>query len=248
MDWVDYWNGKPTIYVSARHQDAHDFDIAFTVIRFIRHAGSRVLDFGCGDATRARLVANRCAELLLWDAAPSVRKRLAERYGEREKITVLTPEALAALEPNSIDLITVISVVQYLEHDALTKVLDHCRRLLSQDGVLIIADIIPPKVGMIQDAWQFLRFAYQEGFALSATMGLIRTALSDYYAVRSRLSLRTYSEAQFIALLAATGFAARRLKRNLGHNQLRMAFESRPSSDGDGVRAATAGTATGPRA
>lgn len=231
MNWVDYWNGKPTIYVSDRHQEAHDIDIAFSVTRFIQKRDARVLDFGCGNATRAQLVANRCSHLLLWDAADAVRRRLSERYRMNDKITVLTPEALAELEPKSLDLITIISVIQYLDYDDLAQVLRQCRYLLADGGSLVIADVIPPNIAIVHDAWQLLRFGYQEGFLLSAALGMARTALSDYASVRSRLRLKKYSESEFVAHLSRHGFAVRRLDRNLGHNRHRMAFEARPADE-----------------
>ena len=209
MNWIDYWNGAPTIYVSERHQHAHDFDVAFSVIPFIREPGLRVLDFGCGDATRAQFIAGRCEELLLWDAADSVRRRLLARYGGSSKISVLDPAGLASLEPRSVDLITIISVVQYLDDDALTEVLAHCDRLLSDDGRLVIADVIPPDNGMVDDAWQLASFAFREGFLLSALLGMVRTAFSDYASLRARLRLKTYADTDFKALLARNGFAAR---------------------------------------
>ena len=53
---------------------------------------------------------------------------------------------------------------------------------------------------------------------------LVRTALSDYRKIRSQLGLTHYEEAEMLALLEKAGFTARRLDKNLGHNQARMAF------------------------
>jgi ubiquinone/menaquinone biosynthesis C-methylase UbiE len=228
MNWVDYWNGKPTIYVSRRHQEAHDTDIAESLVRFIGHPDARVLDFGCGDATGADFVANRCAKLYLWDAAESVRNRLSERYAANATISVLSPDALSALEPNSIDLITIVSVVQYLEPNTLAQIFTDCRRLLSWRGKLVIADVIPPDIGIVHDTWQLMRFAYDEGFASAAALGLAKTAMSDYMSLRSKLSLKKYSAADFVSMLAAHGFEAQQLDKNIGHNQLRKAYVAKP--------------------
>lgn len=234
MNWVDYWNGKPTIYVSARHQQAHDAVVAACIAPFVVDASGCVLDFGCGDATRAHLVAERCAKLLLWDAAPSVRQRLSERYAGHGKITVLSPDGLAGIEAGSIDLITVISVIQYLQPSELSELLTNCQRMLSPRGALIIGDVIPPDVGMVHDAWALLSFAGREGFLPAAVTGLIKTAFSDYRTIRSKLQLKTYSQSEIVQLLSSHGYAARRLDRNLGHNQRRMAFEARLPGAGSG--------------
>lgn len=225
MNWIDYWNGTPTIYVSARHQEAHDFDVAFSMIRLIRQPGLRVLDFGCGDATRAQFIASRCKELLLWDAAEVVRNRLSARYGKSSNIAVLQPEAFAALEANSIDLITIISVIQYLDEAALSHLLATCNKLLANNGTIIIADVIPPDVGVIHDAWELMHFAHGEGFLHAAVLGMVRTAFSSYVSLRSRLRLKKYTIREFETILLRHGFLARRLDRNLGHNRRRLAFE-----------------------
>lgn len=240
MDWVSYWNGSPTVYVSARHQNAHDLDIALTAAQHIqkarggRDAAFRVLDFGCGDATEARLVASQATELLLWDAAEAVRDRLRQRYMFAGKITVLTPATFEELPAGSVDLITVSSVFQYLQREQLGRTLGDFRRILSPDGTIVIADVIPPNIGVLQDAWQLLRFAYREGFAWEALYGLVRTATSDYRHVRQKLKLSKYSETEFLSVLKECGFEAQRLKRNFGHNQLRMAFEARSGSGATG--------------
>lgn len=229
MSWVEYWNGKPTVYVCPRHQEVHDFEIAYSVARHLPEGRCTSLDFGCGDATRAYFVASRCETLYLCDAAEAVRKRLSQRYAQHSNIVVVDPGDLHGLAPLSIDLITVSSVVQYMTSHELSDALDVFKRLLSPRGSLIVADVIPPSVSVVHDAWQLLRFARGEGFTFSAARGLVRTAASDYWSTRTRLRLRKYSESGF-ALLRSHGFSGKRLARNFGHNQLRMAFQAHVSS------------------
>ena len=59
--------------------------------------------------------------------------------------------------------------------------------------------------------------------------GLLRTALSDYRQLRSRLGLARYTAAAMIRKLEQTGFLAARAETNIGHNQSRMTFVARPS-------------------
>jgi len=58
--------------------------------------------------------------------------------------------------------------------------------------------------------------------------GLVRTVLSDYWRLRSRIGLTRYGEAAMIGKLAAAGFAATRAGANIGHNPARMTFLARP--------------------
>ena len=62
------------------------------------------------------------------------------------------------------------------------------------------------------------------GFLIAALFGLVRTLFSRYRKLRTELGLSHYSEREMLGLLQAAGFSARRLERNFGHNQQRMAF------------------------
>ena len=80
---------------------------------------------------------------------------------------------------------------------------------------------------MGRDVAALLGFGARHGFLTDALIGLVRTALSDYRALRSRIGLQRYGEADMLARLHAAGFAAERAPRNIGHNSARMTFVAR---------------------
>jgi hypothetical protein len=47
--------------------------------------------------------------------------------------------------------------------------------------------------------------------------------------MRARLGITCYTEAEFLAILAAHGYSAERLPFNLEHNPARMSFRARPA-------------------
>lgn len=248
MSWLDYWNGETSIYVSPRHKQAHYEAIARDLVRLIASpqtgaatgigsgtgaaaragAGSRVLDFGCGEALLAHEVARACDHLYLCDGAPSVRDGIAGRTAGIANITVLSPEAMAALPAGSLDLVVANSVLQYLDRVTLDGLLATWTRLLSPSGRLVLADVVPPDVSPITDAAALLRLAAANGFLWSALVGLVRTFFSDYRKMRAELGLSQYREDEMLALLRSAGYHGRRLHPNMGHNQARMAFEAVP--------------------
>lgn len=230
MSWVNYWNGTPSLYVCARHKEAHDFDIAFSIVRHLPRDQARVLDFGCGEATRAKYVSSRCSQLYLWDAAPAVRDRLSRRYAKDQRITVVSEDQLRTFSTGSLDLVVMSSVVQYIAPADLALYLADIHRWLSPSGCLIIADVIPKDVSILKDALELLSFAKQERFFCKAVSGLARTALSSYWSTRARLRLTKFNEHEFLGLLHAYNFDASRLERNFGHNQRRMAFSAVPTA------------------
>jgi SAM-dependent methyltransferase len=226
--WLAFWDSSHSIYVNTRHKDVHYRVIAEQIAALVPGPQARVLDYGCGEALHADLVAAASAELMLCEGAPGVRAALAARFAGQAKIRVLAPEQLAGLPEHTLDLIVLHSVAQYLtpvEADALFALF---HRLLKADGTLIVSDIIPPEIAAATDALALLRFGAANGFFLAACFGLVRTLLSDYWRMRSHFGLTRYAQAAMIEKLGAAGFAARRDPINIGHNPARMAFFARP--------------------
>ncbi len=228
MDWVAFWDGAHSIYVSDRHKQVHYQRITADIARLLPGPNARVLDYGCGEALGAADLARACGSLLLADAAPTVRARLKERFAATPNISVLSPDEVAALPDGSVDLVIANSLLQYLSRAVLVDLLAMWRRVLAPGGVLIVADVIPPGVSAVQDAAALLTFAAREKFLVAAVAGLARTAVSPYRKLRADLGLSMYEEADMLALLNAAGFSAQRLPTNIGHNQRRMAFRAVP--------------------
>ena len=222
-EWIAFWDSEHSIYVNARHRDVHYRAIARDVAALLP-ADSSVLDYGCGDALHAELIAASGHELTLCEAAPALRTALARRFGPHPRIKVLSVEEALALPASSFDAIVMHSVAQYLSPAELEALLSEFRRLLRSEGLLILGDIIPPHVSAAADAMVLLRFAAANGFLGAAIVGLARTLASQYWRLRSRLGLARYSEATMIEKLAAMGYHARRAKANIGHNPHRMTF------------------------
>jgi ubiquinone/menaquinone biosynthesis C-methylase UbiE len=228
-DWIDYYDSTHTIYASKLHRDLHFQLVAKDIIGYIASPDAMVLDYACGEALSASLVAEACAKLFLAEPAPGVRGRLIARFAPNTKIRVRSLDDLRNMEEKSIDLVVMNSVAQYMTSAELDAAFTVVRRLLKPNGRLIVGDILRPEIGMGRDVIALLRFASTHGFLKDALIGLVSTALSDYRQLRSRIGLQRYGEAEMIAKLAATGFTATRAPRNIGHNPWRMTFVARPA-------------------
>ncbi len=228
-DWIDYYDSTHTIYVSKRHRDVHFELIATDIIGYIPSPEAVVLDYACGEALSASRVAGACGRLTLAEPAPGVRGRLIARFAQNLKISVRSLDELRALEESSVDLAVLNSAAQYMTPAELDGAFAVIRRALRPDGRLVVGDILDPHVGMGRDVLALLRFGAKHGFLKDALFGLVRTALSDYRQLRSRIGLQRYSEADMLAKLQAAGFSAVRAPRNIGHNAARMTFVARPA-------------------
>jgi len=228
-DWKSFWETDHSIYVNSRHKDVHCRDIAEQIAGCVPGPQARVLDYGCGEALHADVVAALAAELILCDSASSIRAALKRRFADNPRIKVLSPDELVAQPDDSIELIIANSVVQYLTPSELDGLLALWGRILTRNGRLIIADVIPPGVGTLSDVIALLRYAARNGFLLGALSGLVRTAISPYRRLRRTLGVAQYTQEEFMQKLTSAGYFAERLPRNLEHNPARMTFRARRS-------------------
>lgn len=225
MDWISFYDFKHSvIYVNARHRDVHYRTIAEDICRLVPSPQAAVLDYGCGEATSANLLAAACGHLTMVEAAPNVRAALTARHAGNAKISVLTPEQAAALPQGTFDLIVLHSVAQYLTDAELDALLATFRRLLRPSGTFVLGDVIPPRLAAPLAALALLRFGAANGFFWAAVGGLIRIFVSDYFKLKKTHGLSHYEEAAMLDKLKRAGFAAERAARNIGHNQRRMTF------------------------
>ncbi|WP_143278156.1 class I SAM-dependent methyltransferase [Bradyrhizobium sp. UFLA03-84] len=223
-DWIDYYDSTHTIYASRLHRDLHFQVIANDIIGYITSPDAVVLDYACGEALSAVKVANACAQLYLAEPAPGVRGRLVARFAADTRIRVRSLDELKNMQADSIDLVVMNSVAQYMTPQELDSAFDVIHRLLKPSGRFVLGDILRPEVGMARDVIALLRFAATHGFLRDALVGLASTALSDYRQLRTRIGLQRYREDEMIKKLAAAGFTGKRTSRNIGHNPWRMTF------------------------
>jgi SAM-dependent methyltransferase len=229
-DWITFYDFKHSvIYVNARHRDVHYRKIAEDIRKLIPSPAARVLDYGCGEATSADLVADACAQLTMVEAAPHVRASLIARYAGHPKISVTTPDEVAKQPKGSFDMIVMHSVAQYLSDAELERVLAMFRELVTPGGRVVVGDIVPPELAAPRAAIALLRFGAANGFFWPAVFGLMRIFVSDYLRLKKTIGLSHYTEAAMLAKLKAAGFSAKRAAHNIGHNQWRMTFVARPS-------------------
>ena len=219
--WLDFWNSDHSIYVSERHRQAHADEILADIKTWLPDNRPTVLDFGCGEARYAEELATQCERLILCDGAAQVRNTLTQRLAQMPGCEVIAPDAMDLIAPGCVDLIVVNSVLQYLDSAELDRLIERSRATLAPSGRLLLADVVPPDIGMLTDAVALLRFGWRKGFFVPALFGLVRTALSDYRHYRSELGLATYEVSELVRRLERFDLEAQVAPRNFGHNQAR---------------------------
>src|SRR4051794_19709814 len=119
MSWREFFDGDHALYVNERHKLLHGRMVARDVARLVGEFSPAdrkpvVLDFGCGEALEARMVAAAASRLILSDAAPGVLAGVRARFAGDPVIETLAPEEVEALAPGSVDIVVVNSLLQYL--------------------------------------------------------------------------------------------------------------------------------------
>ena len=229
MNWRDFWNRENSIYVNDRHLALHDDRVARDIAALIEAPGWLVMDYGCGEASSAALVAEKCELLHLYDAAPMVREHLRLRFSRNPRVSVRGEGGLAEISDGALDLVVVNSVLQYLSRAEFETFLEVARSKLKPTGKLVVADVVPKGAKAADDIAALLKFAFQGGFFFAALAGLVTTFFSDYRKLRAELGLTRYGEDEMLAIFRSRGFAATRAPKNIGHNQTRMMFVAKPA-------------------
>ncbi len=224
MNWREFWNGGHAIYVNARHRLLYFETVAKDVAALIPAPDAVVLDYGCGEAMAAGLLAAECGRLYLYDGAPKIEASLRQRYAHAEKIIVLSEAALKALPDGSLDMVICNAIFQYLTREECRALVAFAAKKLKLGGRILVGDVIPPHVDVVADSLALLDFAYRGGFFLAALRGLALTFFSKYGRLRARVGLTTFTIPEMLRLLSIEGFEARRLDQNIGHNRARMTF------------------------
>ena len=226
-DWVSFFDSDHSLYVNARHREVHARITGDGMMAHITRS-DRVLDYGCGEAAYAERLIREAETLTLCEAAPNLSEALKRRLAHERYITVMLPDAVAAMPDDSFDVVIMHSVSQYLSPAQLDELLALFRRLLRPGGKFVIGDVVQPDTPAWKDAAALLRFGGREGFFLAAITGLFRTALSDYSKLRKNNGLWRYSEEEMRGKLERAGFRAQRYNPNIGHLQTRMTFVAVP--------------------
>jgi SAM-dependent methyltransferase len=229
-DWVAFYDSPHSIYVNARHRDLHYQRLADDIARHVPGPSAAVLDYGCGEALYADRVAAAAGRLVLAEAGSSVRAKLIQRFAGNPRITVVSTDRVGQMPANSFDLVVMHSVSQYLTGQEFDRTAALFHRLLKPGGLLLVGDVLPPKVPIVADVIALLRYGWADGFFFAAIGGLIRTFFSEYARLRTSIGLTRYTENEMREKLAAPSFAVTRAEQNIGHLTTRMTFLARKSN------------------
>lgn len=220
MSWRNFWRSDRPGRPRERYPAVYYEEIGKAIAAQIPSQAAVTLDYGCGAAPAAGLIAEHCAALYLYDPSAKVQAALRQRYSGTPKIKVFSDADLTALADASLDMILFNALFQYLPVAQCTEAVDFAAAKLRLGGRLLVTDVIPPYADPLSDSWALVEYAYRGGFLIAA----LREALARGRPLQRRQALTTFTIPEMQRLLAIHGFETRRAERNIGHNQMHMTF------------------------
>jgi cyclopropane fatty-acyl-phospholipid synthase-like methyltransferase len=172
----------------------------------------RVLDFGSGFGYVAAGLAQRVGDVTLWDGSPRLRALSAAKLADVQNTRVLDQEPWS--EGRRFDLIVVNSVIQYVTVAQFREWLIGWKALLSGEGCLVVADILPKQFQGHRDVLDQLAFAWRQRFFFRAVRDGLQQ-IGGYGKTRQARPLTRYSQEDLEQLAEETGLRAEFLSRNL---------------------------------
>jgi 2-polyprenyl-3-methyl-5-hydroxy-6-metoxy-1,4-benzoquinol methylase len=227
LGWVNFFSGSHSLYVNEQHFRAHHEMVSQGIIANLPTEKGVVIDYGCGDTINAECVAAHCHTLILVEVSDNLRQRLIERYGNHPVIKIMSPDECWALNPQSVDVVIIHSVLQYLRWEETGQLIGQLRSLIKPQGSILLGDIIPPDRTIVQDIASLLTFAWSKRFFIASLYGLVTTFFSKYRSLRKQYGLTRYSAGDIHQMARKNGLFTRALKRNIGHDQTRNIYQLR---------------------
>jgi 2-polyprenyl-3-methyl-5-hydroxy-6-metoxy-1,4-benzoquinol methylase len=166
------------------------------------HPGMRVLEIGCGTGTLTTMMAAKGAIVTAIDASPAMlseaEKKVTQRnLAERVKLKYLDATLIGErFAEASFDLIVSTLVFSELPPDEQRYVLEACKKLLTPQGRLLIADEVAPSRALTKLGFYMVRLPL-----VLLTWLLTRTstsALRDFEASLRQAGFRTYRAASYL--------------------------------------------------
>lgn len=222
--WKSFWDEPVAVFANEAHRQAH-FTAVTNGILADGHLqpGMSLLDYGCGDAASAPMLAAHGIDVCLYDRSPHYRNVAAQLAQRVHGIRLLEEDTLTTTSP--FDAIVLCSVAQYLSPSEFTRLLEQLSRLLVGNGRLYLIDIIPHWTSLPREALGMIANGLRHGYLLGAIRMLAQRALTSAYGTGlEHGGLSRYDEEDIRLMAAPLGLSVTVAQGNYGINRCRQTY------------------------
>lgn len=224
--WGSYWESVGECR-NVFESEARDFVTRLGEVVAL-HGGTKVLDFGCGFGYAARLLAPQVSTVTIWDGSANVRSRARLRTAHLSNIVYADLAASDSDPRAAFDLITVHSVVQYMNQAEFSEWLARWRKMLTPSGCLVISDLIQAQTSSWREMLRYIQFSSVNGFLWTALMQGVRE-IGNYSRARSSRPLLEVTPELLVRLSIKHKWTLEILTANLSYRQDRITAVLRPA-------------------
>ena len=218
VNWDNFWRNPARSYIKIMNASAFDYvnnlksDVSLNDSQI-------VLDYGAGTGSVSRQILKYVKSINVYDKSPSMTLKLKHLFSDNSTVQVLNE-----LEDinEKIDLVLISSVIQYIDRQDLSLIIQKLQKISNKKHQIVISDIIPvnsnktlESILMIKKSIAlkvFLPYLWQ---MLTITLMILR---------RSKIKLTEYNEADLIKLFNNFGYEVQILTRNLGLSEQRYSI------------------------
>jgi SAM-dependent methyltransferase len=132
----------------------------------------RVLDFGCGVALAAAMVARRVGHVALWEPSLAMRRRARAHVIGLDNVEFVDLTSSDAPVAERFDLVLANSVIQYMRFDDIRAWLPRWSEMLAPGGRIVLSDVPPAIPRRAEALWDLV-----DTLALQARHGVLARGL-----------------------------------------------------------------------
>jgi SAM-dependent methyltransferase len=213
--WLQYWD---TLTPRSRLFEAQAAEYVENLIGLdLLHPAMNILDFGCGFGYVTSMIADHVRLAYAWDRSRNMRDETMRRTSHQPNVRIVGgPGRLALDECNSVDVILVNSVVQYMEWPELLFWMGAWKNILAPGGAILVSDVIPLDYNSVGDVFDVINLSRRRGFLFEA----LRSGAKDFasYLVRRQAKSLTRMDNHDLRIAALScGLDTVPLRSNLTH-------------------------------
>jgi 2-polyprenyl-3-methyl-5-hydroxy-6-metoxy-1,4-benzoquinol methylase len=200
-NWISYWSENPRLFGIVMEQSTGYFAQSLAR-KSILKPGLRILDFGCGPGYLTKHLTETCNSYVGVDISENYIQTCKALFKNKPnyQFACLYPQedtsglATANLVAHSFDLIIINSVIQYFSSKKMVlELLENCKKLLTPNGTILLADVVTHDKGLYKDALAVLKHSISNGYFFAFMLFMYQARVSRYNETRKKQPLLSLS-------------------------------------------------------
>lgn len=203
FSWGNYWKENPKLFTIVMEKST-EFVAEKLITYQLIDDSTNLLDFGCGPGYLANALKGKVKSYYGVDISEKyidIASKKCNNYPNYTFRVFPLEESISSLnlleqEGKQFDTIIILSVIQYFkDKEEVLALLSNCKKLLTPEGKIILADVIENEKGVWKDVLSILIDSISKRYLFSFIQFIFRAKLSKYNTLRKANQLFMLSKA-----------------------------------------------------